>query len=89
MRDDRDQLPDAAAALPPDYWLLAREWRTVGEYVAARRSDQVQALLRAKLLRIEASMANRLARAYGTPKPSVSATSNFMAEVQQPNSSAD
>jgi thioesterase domain-containing protein len=38
MRDDRNQLPDAEAALPPDYWLLAGEWRTVGEYVAARRS---------------------------------------------------
>jgi pimeloyl-ACP methyl ester carboxylesterase len=38
MRDDRDQLPDAEAALPPDYWLLAREWRTVGEFVAARRA---------------------------------------------------
>jgi thioesterase domain-containing protein len=38
MRDDRNQLPDAEAALPPDYWLLAREWRTVAEYVAARRS---------------------------------------------------
>ena len=32
------ELPDADAAAAPTYWLLAREWRTVGEYVAARRS---------------------------------------------------
>jgi alpha-beta hydrolase superfamily lysophospholipase len=32
------ELPDADAALPPAYGLLAREWRTVGEYVAARRA---------------------------------------------------
>ncbi len=38
MRDDRGELPDAEAAVPPGYGLLAREWRTVGEYVAARRS---------------------------------------------------
>ncbi|MFG1930020.1 esterase/lipase family protein [Mycobacterium sp. NPDC048908] len=38
MHQDGGELPDADAALPPDYRLLAREWRTVGEYVAARRS---------------------------------------------------
>jgi pimeloyl-ACP methyl ester carboxylesterase len=38
MRDDRHEVPDADTAVPPAYWLLAREWRTVGEYVAARRS---------------------------------------------------
>jgi thioesterase domain-containing protein len=38
MRDGHSELPDADAALPPDYRLLAGEWRTVGEYVAARRA---------------------------------------------------
>src|SRR3954471_20160585 len=38
MRDDGSELPDAGAAAPPDYRLLAMEWRTVAEYVAARRS---------------------------------------------------
>jgi dienelactone hydrolase len=38
MRDDHSELPDADAALPPDFRLLAAEWRTVGEYVAARRA---------------------------------------------------
>jgi thioesterase domain-containing protein len=38
MRDNRSELPDAEAAAPPDYWLLAREWRTVAEYAAARGS---------------------------------------------------
>ena len=33
--------PDADAAVPPDYRLLAREARTVGEYVAARLSGHV------------------------------------------------
>jgi alpha-beta hydrolase superfamily lysophospholipase len=32
------ELPDAEAATPPAYWLLASEWRAVGEYVAARRA---------------------------------------------------
>jgi thioesterase domain-containing protein len=31
------ELPDADAALPPGVGLLAREWRTVAEYGAARR----------------------------------------------------
>lgn len=38
MRYDGTDLPDADTALPPDYRLLAKEWRTVGEYLAARRS---------------------------------------------------
>src|SRR6478609_6521863 len=39
LRDpDGSALPDAEAAAPPTYGLLAREWRTVAEYVAARRS---------------------------------------------------
>jgi thioesterase domain-containing protein len=38
MRDDHSELPDADAALPPDYRSLAGEWRTVGEYVVARRT---------------------------------------------------
>ncbi len=39
LRDpDGSALPDAEAAAPPSYGLLAREWRTVAEYVAARRS---------------------------------------------------
>jgi pimeloyl-ACP methyl ester carboxylesterase len=38
MLHDGSELPDADAALPPGYRMLAREWRTVGEYVAARRS---------------------------------------------------
>jgi pimeloyl-ACP methyl ester carboxylesterase len=36
-RED-SELPDAYAAMPPDYRLLAREWRTGAEYVAARRA---------------------------------------------------
>jgi pimeloyl-ACP methyl ester carboxylesterase len=35
---DSADLPDADAAAPPSYRLLAREWRTVAEYGAARRS---------------------------------------------------
>src|SRR3954463_14624247 len=31
-------LPDAEAAAPPSYRLLAAEWRTIAEYGAARRS---------------------------------------------------
>jgi pimeloyl-ACP methyl ester carboxylesterase len=31
-------LPDAEAAAPPSYRLLAREWRTIAEYGSARRS---------------------------------------------------
>jgi thioesterase domain-containing protein len=38
MRHDGSDLPDADTAAPPDVWLLGREWRTVAEYVAARRS---------------------------------------------------
>jgi thioesterase domain-containing protein len=38
MRRDDGALPDADAAVPPGYWMLAREWRTVGEYAAARRA---------------------------------------------------
>jgi thioesterase domain-containing protein len=38
MPQDHGELADADAALPPDYRLLAGEWRTVGEYVAARRA---------------------------------------------------
>jgi hypothetical protein len=37
-RREGSELPDADAAMPPGYWLLAREWRTVAEYVAARRA---------------------------------------------------
>src|SRR4051812_43443698 len=29
-RYEGGELPDADAAMPPDYWLLAREWRTAG-----------------------------------------------------------
>jgi alpha-beta hydrolase superfamily lysophospholipase len=38
MPEDHGELPDADAALPPGYLLLAGEWRTVGEFVAARRA---------------------------------------------------
>jgi thioesterase domain-containing protein len=38
MRGDGTELPDAATAAPPDYRLLAQEWRTVAEYLSARRS---------------------------------------------------
>jgi thioesterase domain-containing protein len=38
MGGDAGELPDADAAPTPGYWLLAREWRTVGEYAAARRA---------------------------------------------------
>jgi pimeloyl-ACP methyl ester carboxylesterase len=38
MRRDGSDLPDADAAAAPGYLLLAREWRTVAEYVAARLS---------------------------------------------------
>jgi pimeloyl-ACP methyl ester carboxylesterase len=37
MRGEDSELPDADAAVPPGYWLLAREWRTAAEYVGARR----------------------------------------------------
>jgi pimeloyl-ACP methyl ester carboxylesterase len=38
MRREDSELPDADAAIPPGYRLLAREGRTVAEYVAARRA---------------------------------------------------
>ena len=38
MRGDASELPDADGAVPPNYLLLAREWRTVAEYAAARRA---------------------------------------------------
>jgi pimeloyl-ACP methyl ester carboxylesterase len=38
MRHDGTELPDADVAAPPDFTLLAREWRTVAEYVGARRA---------------------------------------------------
>jgi pimeloyl-ACP methyl ester carboxylesterase len=38
MHDHDSALPEADAAAPPDYRLLAREWRTVAEYAAARRA---------------------------------------------------
>src|SRR4051812_20055247 len=37
-RREGGELPDADATMPPGFWLLAREWRTAGEYVAARRA---------------------------------------------------
>ena len=36
---DGDDIPDAAAAMPPSHLLRLGEWRTVGEYVAARLSN--------------------------------------------------
>ena len=36
---DGDDIPDAAAAMAPGHFLRLGEWRTVGEYVAARLSN--------------------------------------------------
>ena len=36
---DGDDIPDAAAAMAPSHLLRLGEWRTVGEYVAARLSN--------------------------------------------------
>jgi pimeloyl-ACP methyl ester carboxylesterase len=36
---DGDEIPDAAAAMAPGHFLRLGEWRTVGEYVAARLSN--------------------------------------------------
>ncbi|OBK70912.1 hypothetical protein A5651_20135 [Mycobacterium sp. 1274761.0] len=38
MRRAASDLPDADAAAPPSYGLLAREWRTMAEFAAARRA---------------------------------------------------
>jgi len=38
IRREDSELPNAHAAMPPGYWQLAREWRTVAEYVAASRA---------------------------------------------------
>jgi hypothetical protein len=36
---DGDEIPDAAAAMAPGHFLRLGEWRTVGDYVAARMSN--------------------------------------------------